>query len=552
MPLAQRALTRSRLAAVAVVFVVAFLYRFNALGGALGGFDGDHFIYYLGGNAVAHGERPLRDFSDAGLMGAWPALTYELSGLAQRVLGENLLSEAVLVVGGLALALSVLFVTAADVAGPVAAVVVTVATLFTSTKLYGYSKVLVFAVAAALFLRYVRKPSRSRAVQLAIWSAAAFLFRHDFLVYLAPCVAVLIALAASRWRDAADRLIVYGVTLALLLAVPVYSIQHYTGLASYLESNRALVADESKRTTFRWPHFSSQGDEPFYSQEDNAIAWLYYISLLIPLLALATLIGAPQIRGLDSRQTRALVVSLAVLALILERFFLRNNLGARIGDLGAPVAILAAWLPARYRDTAPLLRRSVRSVAAAVVVMTVVALSTTGSVAHELDTSGFSDSIGKLVRRVGVVTTDLGVIPLPTDAPLGTEPNAAEYVRVCTRPDDRVLVVADAPEILAFAGRLFAGGQPTFRPGFYRLERDQRVTLDRWRQQSVPIVLTDEEHIYAPNFGAQFYLIDEYLKAHYELAGQLPALAAGPVRVFALRSRSPTSQYRSTGLPCFR
>ena len=238
-------MSRSRLAVAAVVFVVAFLYRFNALGGALGGFDSDHFIFYLGGKAVAHGERPLRDFADAGLMGAWPALTYELSGLAQRVGGETLLSEAALVVGGLALALTVLFLTAADISGPVSAVVVTIATLFTSTKLYGYSKVLVFAVAAALFLRYVRQPSRSRAVQLAIWSAVAFLFRHDFLVYLAPCVAVLIALGSSQWREAADRLIVYGATLALLLAAPVYSIQRYSGLGPYLETNRALVADEA-------------------------------------------------------------------------------------------------------------------------------------------------------------------------------------------------------------------------------------------------------------------------------------------------------------------
>lgn len=545
-------MTRSRLAMTAIVFIVAFLYRFNALGGALGGFDGDHFIYYLGGNAVAHGERPLRDFSDAGLMGAWPALTYELSGLAQRVIGETLLSEAVLVVGGLAAALSVLFWTAADVAGPVSAVVVTIITLFTSTKLYGYSKVLVFAVAAALFLRYVRQPSRARAVQLAIWSAVAFLFRHDFLVYLAPCVAVLIALASSPWRERVDRLIVYGATLALLLAAPVYSIQHYTGLGSYLETNRALVADESNRTTFRWPHFSSRGHEPFFSKEDNAIAWLYYISLIVPLLGLAMLIGSPRMRGLDARQTRALVVSLAVLALILDRFFLRNNLGARFGDLGAPVAILAAWLPARFRDAASVVRWPVRSVAAVVVIATVLALSTTGSVAHELDTTGFSDGIKKLVGRVGVVRTELGAIPQPPDGPLGAEANAAEYVRVCTRPEDRVLVVADAPEILAFAGRLFAGGQPTFRTGFYRLERDQRLTLDRWRQQSVPLVLTDQERTYTPNFAAQFYLIDEYLKAHYDLAGELPALAGDPVRVFAVRSRTPISQYRTTGLPCFR
>ena len=71
--------------------------------GSLSGFDGDHFIYFLGATSVARGERPLRDFVDAGFQGAWPALTCELSALAQWLGGETLLSEAVLCVGAIAL-----------------------------------------------------------------------------------------------------------------------------------------------------------------------------------------------------------------------------------------------------------------------------------------------------------------------------------------------------------------------------------------------------------------------------------------------------------------
>ena len=73
-----------RLALALGVFAFSFLYRFNAMGGALGGFDTDHFQFHLGAKAVSHGERTLRDFADAGLQGAWPALTYELPALAQR------------------------------------------------------------------------------------------------------------------------------------------------------------------------------------------------------------------------------------------------------------------------------------------------------------------------------------------------------------------------------------------------------------------------------------------------------------------------------------
>jgi hypothetical protein len=536
-----------------VVFVIAFLYRFNALGGALGGFDGDHFIYYLGARAVAHGERPLRDFPDAGVMGAWPALSYELPAIAQRVLGETFFAEAVFTVSLLALALAVTAATAGGLAGRASAFVVTMATLFASTKLYGYSKVLVFAVAAALFVRYVRQPTRARAVQLGVWSAIAFLFRHDYLVYLAPPVAILILLGTRGWREALDRLAVYAATVVLLLAGPVFSIHHYVGLDSYLATARALVEQEANRTTFRWPQF---GPEPgglgaFFSNEGNAIAFLYDLSVAIPIVALLALIGSPRAKGLDTRQTRAVIASLAVLALLLDRFFLRNNLGARFGDLGAPLAILAAWLAWRFTsDSLP--RRAVVWVVAAIVLLpTVQALGTTGSVRHELDTTGLSDSMKKIGRRLVAASADLRALPPSRVGPADPEPNAAEYVRQCTAPTDRILVVADAPEILALAGRPFAGGHPTFRPGFYTLDSDQRETLVRLRQQSVPVVLLDEEHSYTTHFVPQFRLIHEYVTTTYERAGELPAPAGPAVQVFTRRGHHAAQRYRTTDLPCF-
>jgi hypothetical protein len=73
-----------------VVFVVAillfgwvFLYRFNTLGGAFGGFDNDHFLYFALAKQVQAGDQPLRDFQDA-MHGAWPSLTYEFSAAAQH------------------------------------------------------------------------------------------------------------------------------------------------------------------------------------------------------------------------------------------------------------------------------------------------------------------------------------------------------------------------------------------------------------------------------------------------------------------------------------
>jgi hypothetical protein len=544
---------RRALVVPVLIFTLACVYRFNALGGALGGFDGDHFIYYLGARAVAHGERPLRDFADAGLQGAWPALTYELPALAQRIGGATLLSEAVFVVGALALALAVLAFTAAQLSGSFTAFLVALATLFASVKLYGYSKVLVFSVAAALFLRYAREPSRARAGQLACWSAVAFLFRHDFLVYLVPPIAVLVGLSARRWRETVDHVLVFGATLAVLLAGPVYSVHHFVGVGSYLESARALVAQEANRTTFRWPQFGplTGSVSAFLANEDNAVAWLYDVSIAVPVLALVALAGSPRAAGLDPRQTRAVVASLALLALILDRYFLRNNLGARFGDLGAPVAILAAWLSFRFQS-GPVWRRGLAAAVALIVLIpTMQALATTGGVWRELDTTGLSDSVTKIGRRLVTVTSDLRAIPPAAGAPADAEANAAEYVRLCTAATDRVLVVADAPEILGMAGRPFAGGHPTFRPGFYRLEKDQRVTLDRIRAESVPIVLLDEEGSYTSHFVPQFSLIDAYIMAEYQRAGTLAAPAGPAVQVFSRRDRIASGQYRMTGLPCF-
>jgi hypothetical protein len=536
------------------VFLLTCIYRFNALGGSLGGFDGDHFIYYLGARAVALGERPLRDFADAGLQGAWPALTYELPALAQQLGRGTLLDEAVFVVLALALAFALLASTAQRLSGPLSALIVAAATLSASAKLYGYSKVLVFAVAAALFLAYARRPTRTRAMQLAAWSAVAFLFRHDFLAYLMPPVAVLMLLATDVRREALDRLVVFAATLAVLLAGPLYSIHRLMGIGSYLETARALVAGEANRTTFRWPRIGAwQGDLwAFFADENNAIAWLYYLSVAIPLVALLTLLRSPRTSNLDARQTRAVIASLAVLALILDRAFLRNNLGARFGDLGAPVAILAAWLLSGVSPR-PRWRRSLASaLALLVLVPTLLALSTTGSVRSELDTTGLSDSLQKIRRRLATVAAELSAIPPRPDAPPEAEPNVSDYIRTCTATTDRVLVIADAPGILAMAGRSFAGGHPTFRPGFHRLEKDQRLTLERLRGQSVPVVVLEDEDAYSSHFAGEFALVHEHVVGEYERAGSLPAPGRPPVQVYTRRGLAATRAYGQTGLPCFR
>ena len=135
-----------------LLFGWVFLYRFNTLGGAFGGFDNDHFLYFALAKQVQAGEQPLRDFQDA-MHGAWPSLTYELlAAAAQRYFGDNLRSEAWLTVGGVALGTAVAFLAGSVVARWPWALATALLSALVSPKLYGYPKVLVTAVAALLIV----------------------------------------------------------------------------------------------------------------------------------------------------------------------------------------------------------------------------------------------------------------------------------------------------------------------------------------------------------------------------------------------------------------
>ena len=555
-----RAPTRGPMIALSLlVFVGAFTYRFNALLGSLSGFDGDHFIYYLGSTSVLRGERPLRDFVDAGLQGAWPALTYELSALAQQLGGESLLSEAVLCVGAVALSATLLFRAAASVAGIWASLVVTLVSVAASTRLYGYHKVLVSSVAVVLLLRYARAPSVRNLSVMAAWSAVAFLFRHDYLVYVALATICLIVTLPGLPVVRRGRLaIAYVALTGVLLLGPVYSIHRFVGLGSYLSSNIESTRREARRTDLEWPTFESvTGPIAFFENEVNAVSWLYYVCLFLPAAAMgAAALGQPRLPGMDVARSRAVVLTLALYAALLNYFLLRGNLGARFGDLGAPIAVLAAWLV----GTAPAAlapRVAVRAGLVVLMVTAFLAVNTTGSVWQELATTAFKWGPRAIGARAVQVASELSDMPPPSATTPAersrtgpTSPNVVDYLRACTRPGDRVLMLADASEVAVFAGRSFAGGHPTFRAGFYTLPADQALTLARLSRQSVPVALTRDSQDYNQHIAPDFKAVVAWVNERYEYRGDLPALTGGPMRVLVRREMVESETFGDTGLPC--
>src|SRR4029453_17754182 len=78
------------LLAAVILAAGAFAYRFNTLGGQLGGFDNDQFADLMRSDMILRGAQPLRDFADAELRGAWPSLGYAVPAWAQEIGGRSL------------------------------------------------------------------------------------------------------------------------------------------------------------------------------------------------------------------------------------------------------------------------------------------------------------------------------------------------------------------------------------------------------------------------------------------------------------------------------
>jgi hypothetical protein len=176
-----------------------------------------------------------------------------------------------------------------------------------------------------------------------------------------------------------------------------------------------------------------------------------------------------------------------------------------------------------------------------------------GEVTSNLDTAGLSDSWNEIGRRFETTRSELLQLPPTTWGPDAAEGilAAARYVADCTKPTDYVFVASYAPEIPVFARRRFAGGQPTVSMSFYTSELDQRQTLARLEQQSVPIILADARE-FEDGFVSDYPLLAQHLADDYRQAGTIVVDEVPRFLVFVEANRQPSGVDAQFGLPCFR
>ena len=538
-----------RVAAIALLFAVVFLYRFNTLGGAHGGFDNDHFINLARANQLFVGDWPLRDYPDASLQGMWPPLTYLASAGAQLVAGRTLLAEALLTVGAVALAAVFTMRACALLTGRVW--VGAVASLFAvalSIKLYGYARPLVFALAAVLLFRYFDRPTRRRLLALVLLGAAAFLVRHDYAIYVGG--GAFVGLVARHWQEpwVAVRRLAAAAVMGLALLTPGLVLMHlHTGAGNYIASARALIVDERLRTETGWPLAVDGGTV-------DAAAALYYTFLVLPFIAV--LVAALRARrGRASAHELESVLSLAAMAVAANHLLLRNNLDGRIADPAVLAALLGAWLAVVAWDAGNGLRRGLSRLATlALCVAAFTAAASVGDVNRELATAGVTDGIKGVGERLVRVWSALSDLP-PAEwkaVPLDGSMLAAAYINECTGPRDRVLNAVYDADVLVFGRRPFAAGQVNFVPGFYSTPEEQQAAVARARRQYVPLALTGPRDTHVEDFVPDFPIVARYLDEVYVEAGTISESGGRQLRVLVHRGVTPLRPFRGTQLPCFR
>ena len=486
-----------------VVGIVAFAVRY-ALTGAV---ENDHFVTFARAVQVLYGDWPVRDFEDPGF-----PLSYLLSTAVAALCGPSLFVNVLLCIVLLALTSALTYLLAFRATrSQTVAIVAAAFTVAVSPRLYNATKVIVPVVAIWLAWRYADNPRARRLFELAMWTAVAFLLRHDYLVYVALGNIVLLAACHGRAPRKALLQVAAYAGLSLLFIVPwLLYVQAYEGLPEYFSSALRFTAAEGQRTA------------------SGPLPWPFFAMVAVPVAGVIVSFR----RGLHLRQGQ--LASASVMLAALDVVFLRDVLAARIPDVIAPTAVVAAAGAAHVLPPRAVTR-------GAAIVAVVALLIIVGQDATRL--SMVSRPVDGL-RRVVDVTERMrqmspAVMPNPSLAPL------VAYLTQCTGPDDRVLVTGFGPEIPVLAHRPFAGRLPTWIPAYYEDRADvNRALMQLGRERLGAAVFLDGTTVVARSWPAILQAVQDRGFMEYTAAP-----INSRVRVW-LPAIADASRDTKTGLPC--
>ena len=569
-----------------VAFVVTFLLRFQTAE-----FVNDHFTHLSRARQIVLGEWPIRDFFDPGQF-----LHYYFSAAAQIIFGYNLFGEALLTVFFLALAAALSYHVSWRLTGShTIAACTTALEVMCLPRLYNYPKVFLYAAAVWLAWWYAQHPTRTRIGVLATFTVFAFLFRYDHGLYVGVMMVVLLALMhANRPRQWLATTGAYaGLCCLLVLPFAAY-VQWAYGLRAYVTASLVPARMVQRRIEFQqtltfstsqssWgPQFGVTNSSPSSDSRapsssgpaepraprptfhfdvgprQNALAWFYWATVLLPFAALLTVAWAWW-RGTIAGSEAAIVATTAAFCVMLWRTMMVDNPDARLADVVAPVSILAAWTAGRWLRRTPGLSRLgtadvLKRVAIGLIFVTTAwSISTQAEFVQKLQryriTEGpraAADEFVNTYRRLHLRPINDWAAP-PSDRS-GIRA-LARYVMRCTVPSDRLFIAgAFAPQVYFYAERPFAGGMVHFMRPWHGSLPEQRLTIDRLEHEKAPIALIQD----LDSFRRGFYYVAEYIRTWYVEVAYSSFNEDTPWHVLVDRRVSPVGVDPALGLPCYR
>lgn len=280
----------------------------------------------------------------------------------------------------------------------------------------------------------------------------------------------------------------------------------------------------------------------------NALSWLYYATVIVPLIAVLVLLVRWR-RGTLTPFDRATIGVAVVLCLVIHQTLMRDSPDSRLPDVTGPTAVIAAWISvAAWRA-----RWTVARVAVVMLwLATLWSAWTFGEATERLSAAGVPGGPSLVMARLREMTDRMQLRPIEWYAPAGSEGvrGLTRYVLECTRPSDRVLTGSFEPQIAFYAERAFAGGQVYLKAGWHSSGPAQLTTIERMRRQRVPIVLFSGPT--EPEIQSGFPLVYRHVRDNYREAARAPFGGDQDYVVFVRKDLTPRRTYEPLGLPCYR
>jgi hypothetical protein len=525
-------------AATLAVFAVTWLFRWLTID-----FTNDHFVHLSRARQILLGELPVRDFFDPGL-----PLHYFASAAALALFGQNLFGEAILTVTLVALGAALTFYLAARTSGSVLlALLATFIAVVLFPRLYNYPKVFLYPLALVSVWHYANRRTTGALILLGVVTAVATLFRLDHGLYVAITVAAALVLAnlgQPRMLPASfGRVAAAGAVLVLPFFI---FVQLNAGIPSFLADSRAQQASVASARVLALPFTSTAG----VLSPANAMAWLYYTTVLVPVGALVVMWFRR--RTLDLRE-RVTIGAAIVMCLVIDQALMRMSPDSRLPDVAGPAVTLACWMTASVvRAAQQRTRLAAGAVATLLWLTTAWSATTFGETNERLTATSIPAGWAATVERFRQVSQWMRMRPINFYAPPGSVGIRAltRYVLECTRPADRILAGSFEPQIFFYAERAFAGGQVYLKGGWHDSPAAQELTIARLQRQRVPIVIINAAT--EAEVQSRFPLVYQYVRDNYREAARSNFESGPDYAVFVKNDVPARGTHTSLGLPCYR